>query len=751
MSSIEHLHVGRPTSRVDGRLKVTGQAQYAAEYPADDLLYGYIVGSTIAAGRIVSIDLAAAQRMPGVVEIFTHENRGKAAWLDRKWRDEVAPPGHPFRPLHSDRILFDGQPVALVVAETFEAARDAASLIRVAYDVDPHCTELERKRNEAYVPPKKRSGIPPPPDPRGNAEQAFADAPVKISRDYRVNPEHHNPMEMFGTTCVYEGDGKLTIYDKTQGSQNAQGYVTSVFGLGSDDVRLVNHYVGGAFGSGLRPQQQLFFAVMASLELKRSVRVTLTRAQMFHIGYRPDTYQMVSLAADRAGRLQSIMHDAMAATSHYEDYQEAVVNWSGMMYHCDNVKLTYQLAKLDTATPCDMRAPGAAIGVTALECALDELSYELGIDPLELRRINFAEKDENTNKEFTSKALMECYRAGAAAFGWERRAPKPRATKEGRELVGWGVSTGMWDAFLQKAQASATLKDDGTLEVATAASDIGTGTWTILTQIGAEAFGLPLDDVTAQIGDSSLPMSPVEGGSWTAASNGSAVQAACDALKQSLFKLAAKMANSPLADARFEDVEMRERRIFRKDDPARGLAIAEVMHAAELRELTEQGKVSPSLIQMMKYISYTHSAVFAEVHVDEDLGVVRVTRVVCAAAAGKILNPKTARSQILGGVVMGIGMALHEEGMMDHRLGKIMNANLGEYHIPAHADIADIEVIFVHEKDDKVSPIGVKGLGEIGIVGAAAAIANAIYHATGKRVRDFPITIDKILMAPELS
>lgn len=751
MSVIEQLHVGRPTSRVDGRLKVTGKAQYAAEYPTNGMLYGYIVSSTIAAGHISSMDLTAARRMPGVVEIFTHENRGKAAWLDRKWRDDVAPPGHPFRPLHSDRILFDGQPVALVVAETFEAARDAASLIAITYEADPHCTELARKRNEAYVPPEKRSGIPPPPDPRGAAEQAYADAPVKISRDYRINPEHHNPMEMFGSTCVYEQGGKLTIYDKTQGSQNAQGYVTSVFGLSGDDVRVVNHYVGGAFGSGLRPQHQLFFAVMASLELERSVRVTMTRKQMFHIGYRPDNYQTVSLAADRDGRLQSIMHDAVAATSHYEDYQEAVVNWSGLMYHCDNVKLTYQLAKLNTATPCDMRAPGAAIGVTAMECALDELAYELGIDPLEMRRINFAQKDENTNKEFTSKALMECYRAGAAAFGWERRAQQPRAMRDGRQLVGWGVSTGIWDAFLQKAQASATLKQDGTLEVATAASDIGTGTWTILTQIGADAFGLPLEDVQARIGDSSLPMSPVEGGSWTAASNGSAVQAACDALKQSLFKLATKMANSPLADASFDDVALEGRRIFRKDDPARGLAISEIMHAAGLSELTEQGKVSPSLIQMMKYISYTHSAVFAEVQVDEDLGVVRVTRVVCAAAAGRILNPKTARSQILGGVVMGIGMALHEEGMTDHRLGKIMNANFAEYHIPAHADVEDIEVIFVDEQDDKVSPIGVKGLGEIGIVGTAAAVANAIFHATGKRVRDFPITIDKILTAPPLS
>jgi xanthine dehydrogenase YagR molybdenum-binding subunit len=747
MSIIENLHVGRPTSRVDGPLKVTGRAKYAAEYPAADLLHGYIVSSTIAAGRIIAMELDDARLVPGVVEIFTHENRGKAAWLDRKWRDEVAPPGHPFRPLHSDRILFDGQPVALVVADSYEAARDAASLVVVHYDVEPHCTELERKRSEAYVPPEKRSGISPPPAPRGNPEQAFADAPIKISSDYRVNAEHHNPMELFGTTSVYEAAGELTIYDKTQGSQNTHGYVTSVFDLKAKNVKLINHYVGGAFGSALRPQQQLFFAVMASLELKRSVRVSLTRTQMFHIGYRPDNYQSVSLAADREGRLQSIIHDAVAATSHYEDYQEVVVNWSGMMYHCDNVKLSYQLAKLDTATPCDMRAPGAAIGITALECALDELSYEVGIDPLEIRQLNFASKDENTDKQFTSKALHACYREGAAAFGWKKRNPAPRSMQEGHELIGWGIATGMWDAFLMKAEASAKLSADGKLEVSSAASDIGTGTWTILTQIGADALGLRLEDVTARIGESTLPSSPVEGGSWTAASNGSAVQAACEAVKKTLFKHARKMANSPLATADLEDVEFRDGRIFRADDPGRGLAITEVMHAADLTEIEEAGKVGPDLLQMMKYISYTHSAVFAEVRVDEDLGVIRVTKIVCATAAGRILNPKTARSQILGGVVMGIGMALHEEAMTDHRLGKIMNSNLGEYHIPAHADIEDIEVIFVDEHDDKVSPLGVKGLGEIGIVGTAAAVANAIFHATGKRVRDFPITIDKVLTA----
>lgn len=747
-SEIAELHhIGRPTSRVDGRLKVTGQARYAAEYAAHQVLYGVVVSSTIASGHLRSLDIDRARAVPGVVEIFTHQHPPKVARLDRSWRDEVAPPGHPFRPLISDHILFDGQPIALVVAGSYEAARDAASLICAEYAVEEHCTELERKRSEAYDPPEKRNGIPQPPKPRGDAEKAFTAAAHRFSGDYRVNAEHHNPMELYATTCVYEGEGKLTIYEKTQGSQNSQGYVTSVFGLKPKNVRVINHYVGGAFGSGLRPNYQLFLAVMASIELKRSVRVVLSRSQMFYLGYRPDNYQTVSLAADDRGRLVSIMHDATAATSQYEDYQESIVNWSASLYHCDNVKLSYALAKLNTATPCDMRAPGAAVGVTILECAMDELSYEVGIDPLELRRINFADKDESSGKLFTSKALLECYREGAQAIDWGRRRPQPRSMRDGHELIGLGMSSGMWDAFLMKAAAKARLTADGMLEVSTAASDIGTGTWTILAQIGAEALGLPLESVRPNIGDSSLPSSPVEGGSWTAASNGSAVQAACEAVKATLFKHARKMANSPLSDASLEEVMFKAGRIARKDDPGRSLSITEVMHAADLDEIVENGKVSPSTLQAKKYISYTHSAVFAEVRVDDELGIVRIPKIVCAAAAGRILNPKTARSQILGGVVMGIGMALHEEAMTDHRLGKIMNHNLAEYHIPAHADVADIEVIFVDEQDDKVSPLGVKGLGEIGIVGTAAAVANAIFHATGKRVRDLPITIDKLIAA----
>ncbi|GGE49024.1 dehydrogenase [Agaricicola taiwanensis] len=738
-------HIGRPTRRVDGQLKVTGRAKYAAEYDAPGLLHGAIVSSSIPAGRIVRIHTDKAKAFPGVVEIFTHENRGKAAWLDYKWRDQVAPPGHPFRPLHSDRVVFDGQPIALVVAESYEAARDAATLVHADYQPDEHRTDLLVERERSYQPPKKRSGVPKPPSPRGDAEGAFDQAPVKLANTYRIAAEHHNPMELFATTCVRGGDGKLTLYEKTQGSQNSQSYVTSVFGLKSDDVEVINHYVGGAFGSGLRPQHQLFFAVMASLELERSVRVSLTRDQMFHIGYRPEILQTVGLACDAEGRLQAVMHDATAGTSHFEDYQENVVNWSGLLYRCDNVRLSYELAKLNTYTPCDMRAPGAASGVTALECAMDELAYAARIDPLELRRINFATRDENDNKELTSKALDACYDEGAAAFGWDKRSFEPRSMRDGRDLIGWGMATGVWEASMQKTVATAKLSANGHLEIATASSDIGTGTWTILTQIGADALGLPLEAVTARIGESGLPASPIEGGSWTAASAGSAVQAACDEVRKSLLKQAAGLPGSPLADASPEDVRLNAGRLELKADPSRGISIGEIMTASGIGEIEEEGKAAPDKLQMLKYVSYTHSAIFAEVAVDEELGVIRVTRVVCATAAGRILNPKTARSQILGGVVMGIGMALHEEAMTDHHLGRVMNHNIAEYHMPVNADIHDIEVIFVAEHDDKASPIGVKGLGEIGIVGTAAAVANAVFHATGKRIRDFPMTLDKVL------
>lgn len=740
-----NAYIGTPQNRVDGRAKVTGGAKYAAEFEAQDLAFGIVVSSAIAKGRIKSIDTSAALAVPGVLQVFTHENRPRTAWLDRNFRDETAPPGSPFRPLYDDKVIYSGQPVALVVAEEFELAAHAASLVRVEYETEPHMTDLDFKRSEAYVPPKKRSGVKPPPSPRGDAEGVFAQAPVKVQAEYRVAIEHHNPMETHASTVVYEKDGTLTIHDKTQGTQNSQSYVSSVFGLSSKQVRVVSPFIGGAFGSGLRPQYQLFLAVMAALELKRSVRVVLTRDQMFTFGYRPLTIQTISLGANPDGKLVSIMHDAIQTTSTFEDYQEVVVNWSNLLYHCENVKLTYKLAQVDTYTPTDMRAPGAAIGVTAIETAMDELAYAVGIDPVELRLRNYAEVDEADKKDFTSKELRACYQLGAERFGWAKRSPEPRSMRDGRELVGWGMASGVWEAIMQKTAARANLTQDGRLEITCATTDIGTGTYTILTQVAAETLGLPMEAVTTRIGDSSLPKSPVQGGSWTAASAGSAVQNACQSVREKLFKYARQMESSPLANASIEQVRFADGRVHLLNDPSASVSFAEAMRAGGVEKIEAEEKASPSTLTSMRYSGYSHSAVFAEVKVDEELGIIRVTRIVNAVAAGTILNPKTARSQILGGVVFGIGMALEEESMLDHDLGRFMNHNLAEYHVPVNADVYDIDVIFVSEHEEMLNPLGIKGLGEIGVVGTAAAIGNAIYHATGKRVRKYPITIDKMI------
>jgi xanthine dehydrogenase YagR molybdenum-binding subunit len=737
-------HVGSPRSRVDGPLKVTGAAKYAAEFNVPGLAHGYVVSSAVAKGRIASIDASAALAVPGVLKVYTHGNRPATAWFSSSYQDEVGPPGKPFRPLYDDKVVYSGQPIALVVAESFDLARHAASLVRVRYEAEAHETDLRLARAHAYVPPTKRSGISPPPKPTGDAMKAYSEAPVRVVGEYRIAREHHNPMEPHATTVVWEGEGKLTVHDKIQGVRNSQGYVTSVFGLAKDDVRVVTPFVGGAFGSGLRPQYQLFLAVMAALDLERSVRVELTRDQMFTHVHRPETINTVALGAGLDGKLQALKHDAVAGTSRFEDHQEVVVNWSGLLYHPDNVELSQQLAQVDTYTPGDMRAPGAPLGTFAIESAMDELAHATGVDPVELRLKNYTRTDEIEGKPYTSKELRACYRLGAERFGWSRRKPEPRSMRDGRELVGWGMATGVWEAQMMKTSARAVLTADGRLEVATATADIGTGTYTILTQVAADALGLPMEAVTARIGDSSLPTSPVEGGSWTAASAGSAVLAACHAVREQLLSHARKVGDSPLANTSLDHVVFRDGRIALDADPSRSVTFAEAMRAGGVDRVEAEETAAPDPQKMKRFSSYTHSAVFAEVRVDEDLGVIRVTRVVDAVAAGKILNPKTARSQIIGGVVWGIGMALHEETMTDHRLGRFMNRNIAEYHVPVNADVHDIDVIFVDERDD-ANPLGVKGLGEIGIVGTAAAIANAIHHATGKRVRDLPITIDKLL------
>jgi xanthine dehydrogenase YagR molybdenum-binding subunit len=728
-------YIGTPTSRVDGRAKVTGAAKYAAEFNASDLAYGSVVASTIARGRIVRIDASEALRVAGVIDVLTHRNRPSMAETDGAYKDDVAPDGAPFRPLYDDRIVFSGQPIALVLAEEWEIAHFAASLVRVEYDEEAHATDLQRQRDEAFA-------LTAPAKPRGKADTAFAAAAVRHEGEYYIPMEHHNPMELFASTVIWNGGGKLTVHDKTQGVQNVQRYVCSAFKMKPADVSVVSPFVGGAFGSGLRPQYNVGLAVLAALALERSVRLVLTRQQMYTLCYRPGTIERVALGAKADGTLDAITHEAIAMTSQYEDFTRNDTAWSAALYHCANAKYTHKLARLDLCTPSDMRAPGAATGVYALECAMDELAVALKLDPLELRYRAYTDREQTDDIPFTSKELRECYRQGAAAFGWDRRNPEPRAMRDGGELVGWGMATGVWEALQVEITVRVVLTANGHAEIACATSDIGTGTYTIMAQVAADMLGLPLDNLSIKLGDSTLPQSPVEGGSWIAASVSNAIVTTCDAVRDELLRLARAMPDSPLADATPDDVALVDGKIVSKQDASHAVSIADAMRHGAVDRIEQEKSTGPD--EDRSYARNTHSAIFAEVKIDEQLGVVRVTRVVNAVAAGRILNTKTARSQIMGGVVWGIGMALHEETLIDHDLGRIANADLAGYHVPANADIYDIEVIFVDEPDDIINPLGIKGLGEIGIVGVAAAIANAVYHATGKRVRDLPITLDKL-------
>jgi xanthine dehydrogenase YagR molybdenum-binding subunit len=524
--------------------------------------------------------------------------------------------------------------------------------------------------------------------------------------------------------------------------QNVQRYLCIAFEMKTDDVRVMSPFMGGGFGSGLRPQYQVALAVLGARALERSVRLVLSRRQMYGLGYRPATIERVSLGASQHGILDAVIHEAIAVTSQYEDFSRNDTGWSGQLYKSPNAKYVHKLVRLDLATPSDMRAPGAATGVHGLECAMDELAVALNVDPVELRLRYYSDRDQHRDIPYTSKKLRECYRQGAEAFGWAKRNTEPRSMRDGNELVGWGMATGIWEALQMEFSARIVLTANGHAEVACAASDIGTGTYTIMAQMAADMLGLPLDNITVKLGDSTLPLAQVEGGSWTAASVSHAIAKAADAVRKELLRLAKKIPNSPLADAKLADTALKDGTIVSLTDGG-AVSVADAMRHGDLDRITCEA--TTDFKESKSHAQNTHSAVFAEVKIDEELGVIRVTRVVSAIAAGRILNTKTAHSQIMGAVVGGIGMALHEETLVDHNFGRIMNANIAEYQVAVNADVKDIEVIFVDEPDDLINPLGIKGVGEIGIVGVAAAIANAVYHATGKRVRDLPITLDKLL------
>ena len=734
-------YLGKPMSRVDGVAKVTGKAKYAAEFEVPNVAYGFVATSTIAKGRITAIDTRAASAVPGVLRVFTHLNApklGPKAVEPAPPRANAPEPDRSFRALHSDRIYFSHQPVALVVAETYEQARHAARLVRVTYTRQAPATDTASVRNQARVP------AGPPERPRGNPGEAFRSAPVTIESEYTIPIEHHNPMEPHAAIAFWQGN-RLTIFDKTQWVNGVRQHLATSFGIPEANITVIAPFVGGAFGASLRPNYYPALTAMAARELRRPVKLALTRTHMYTAhGYRPHTLQKVQLGADRTGKLTAIIHEAVHNTSSTEEFNDRTTSWTRQLYACPNVDTPQRIVSTDLATPTWMRAPGAVSGMFALESAMDELAYALNIDPLELRLINYAEVDPDSGKPFSSKALRECYRIGAEKFGWSRRTMEPRSMRDGRLLVGWGTATGIWGAWQNAGSARITLRANGTARVTTSATDIGPGTYTVVAMIAAEFLGNTPEQVQVELADSRFPRAPSQGGSTMTASVGTATRGAALAIGARLLALANRDASSPLRGVAATDVEMLDGRLRSKSDSSRSVAIADLMRRNNLREITETFDARPSA-ERNNYATMAHGAQFVEVKVDPDVGTVRVARAIEITACGKIMNPKASHSQEIGGVVWGIGMALHEATEIDHRYGRIMNPNLQHYHVPVNADVQFIETEFVEEEDTIVNPLGVKGMGELGMVGIPAAIANAVFHATGRRVRDLPITPEKLL------
>ena len=714
--------IGSPVYRVDGFEKVKGHATYAAEFHPHGLAYAAIVESTISSGRIVEMDITAARQAKGVLLVMTHENAPRLAYGPFKERPAVEPvSGDQLQVLQGSEIKFSGQPIGVVVARTQAQAEYAASLVRVKYAADPGpLTRFDLTRSVPTSSAAEKRGRGPETQ-QGDPDHALSVAPVKIDNCYTLPREHHNAMEPHATVAQWE-DGRLTLWDKTQWVDNVREEMARIFGIPAESVRVINPFVGGAFGSALRAWPHVTLAALAAKEAGCPVRLELTRRQLYYsVGFRPHTQQHVALGANPDGRLTAIIHDAVGQTSTYEEFAEATLDPASVTYACSNRRTGYKLVKMHTNTPCPMRGPGHATGLLAQEIAMDELAAELRIDPIEVRLRNFAERSPKKDLPWSSNALRECYRAGAERFGWIERARQPRSMRKGRDLVGYGMATAINTAPRYPAQARATLLANGTVVVRSATSDMGPGTYTAMTQIAADSLRLPMHRVRFELGDTLMPRAQEHGGSTTTVSIGPAVIQVCEALRQKLNALAGGL-NLDITD------------------------IGKILHAAGLSELSADGDTKPG-DEKEHFASYSFGAVFAEVRVDPDLATIRVPRIVGAYDAGRIVNPALARSQCVGGMVGGLGMALLENTEWDSHLGRVTNANLAEYLVPVCADIIDLEAIFVPGEDTILSPLGSKGLAELGLCGVAPAIANAVWHATGTRVRDMPITPDKLLNA----
>jgi len=709
--------VGTPIDRVDGRRKVTGQAQYAAEFRPEGLVHAVAIQSPIARGRLLRIDASAARRSPGVLAVLTRENAPKVQKPKNGESGSGAPKlGEEMLPFSDDEIHFAGQYVALVVAEKLPQARRAARLVRVDYREEPPDLDMTGGTASARTSrPDKVFGKPGLQHKRGDVDAALA-APGVVRHDatYTTPVETHNPMELSATIARFDGD-RLTVWDSTQAVVGTRNFLAQAFDLPPENVRAICPFVGGAFGCKGFQWPHTLLAAMAARAVGRPVSLVVTRKQMFQsTGHRPPTIQKLTLGAARDGKLVAIRHDTTSATSPVTEFVEpAGKSTSAVLYGCDNVETPHHLARVNVAAPTPMRAPGECPGSYALESAMDELAVALAMDPVALRLKNDTTVDGSDGKPFSSRRLKECFALGVERFGWERRDPRPGSMKDGDLLVGWGVATALYPGRRWPASAWIRLTPDGKALVRAASQDLGTGAYTVFTEVAADALGLPVEAVTFELGDSSFPPAPVSGGSNSTAS-----------VSEAILKTAAELRRSIGAPE--------------------GAALADAVRTSGT-PAEARGSAAPEKDDEQKFSIHSFGAQFCEVKVDPTLARVRVTRWVSVMNVGRVVNPKTARSQVLGGVTMGIGMALLEHTAYDPRTGRPVTASLADYLVPVNADVGTIEVHFVGEPDPAINTLGCRGIGEIGITGAAAAVANAVYHATGRRVRDLPITPDKLL------
>ncbi|MDQ2742502.1 MAG: xanthine dehydrogenase family protein molybdopterin-binding subunit [Chloroflexota bacterium] len=691
--------IGRPLDRLDGPEKVTGAATYAFEHQLDGANYAYAVQSTIAKGRIVSVDAGAARALPGVVAVLWHENAPRLEHIDNS---ELAV-------LQSDTVAYHGQIVAVVVAETSEIARHAAGLVAVQYEEQPHQVTLRADDSNLYKPETVNPGFATDTED-GDVDAALAESAVSIDHTYTTPHFHNNPLEPHATVAVWDGDA-VTLYDSNQGSQRIQADVAQLFGIPGDQVHIISPYVGGGFGSKAFTHPHIILTALAARAAGSGipVKLALTRQQMFAlVGYRTPTIQRLRLGAGNDGRLTAIAHDVVEQTATIQEFAEQTAVATRMMYAAPNRRTTHRLARLDMPVPTIMRAPGECPGMYALESAMDEMAIACGLDPIEFRIRNEPDVDPESGHPFSSRGLVACLEEGARQFDWEQRDPQPGLRRQGQWLVGSGVAASTYPARRRPSTAIAKVDRAGCYRVLIDARDIGTGAWTVLTQIAADALEVQPEFVEVQIGDSALPPAMGAGGSMGTASWGAAIFEAAHGLRALLHEHDGVI-------------------------PPEGLeARGEVGENPEAR----------------RYAMHAFGAQFAEVHVNLDSGEVRIPRLLGVFAAGRIMNAKLARSQFLGGMTMGLSMALHEESVLDQRFGDFANHDFAEYHIATNADVGTVDVAWIDEDDRRLNPMGVKGIGEIGIVGTAAAVANAVYHATGIRIRDLPIRLDKLLTHP---